>query len=319
LKLRGIPFHPVFDASGARNFDGHGWWYHRFLKPIGMDFKNSTFVAKTTTLHPRKGNMELEHGGFQPKKKFHDCIIVNFRKGFALNAVGLSGPGAKVLFEKKIWQDWPEPFFISFMPIAETDLERLSEMREFVELLQFYKRTFRSPFGLQINMSCPNVGKRAAGNFIEEVEGLLEIAETLNIPLMPKLSVTTDVATAVEIAKLKSCDALCVSNTIPWGQMSDRISWRELFGSDESPLKKYGGGGLSGAPLLPIVEDWVREATLHQKISKPINAGGGILSCQDMLRLKNVGASSIFLGSIAFLRGWRVKKIIQMAHEIFET
>lgn len=319
MKLRGISFHPVLDASGARNFDGSGWWYHHYLKPFGLDFSRSTFVAKTTTIRARKGNMDLQSDGLTPQKKFPDCVVVNFRKAAVLNAVGLSGPGAKALFEMGFWQKWNEPFFLSFMPVESSLESRLSEMKEFVDLVRHYRRDFRSQFGLQINMSCPNVGRQPAPDFLNEVASLLEIAASLEIPLMPKLSVTTSTETAIEIAKLKDCDALCVSNTVPWGQLSDQINWSDLFGTIESPLKKYGGGGLSGAPLFSIVEKWVHEAVQIRKISKPINAGGGILCSDDVARLRRAGASSIFIGSAAFLRGWRVKNIIQKAHQVFEV
>ncbi len=319
MRLRGIPFQSAFDASGVRNFDGSGWWYHQFLRPVGLNFENSTFVSKTTTLYPRAGNLPLSSDGLTALKYFPDCIAINFWKGCALNAVGLSGPGARVLLEKRIWQNWPEPFFISFMSVAESRAERVEEMKKFVDLLKGYQGQFKAKFGLQINLSCPNVGSRSIDDFVSETADLLEAASPLEIPLMPKLSVTTDVVNAVEISKLKGCDALCVSNTIPWGSFSDKINWHSLFGTDESPLKKYGGGGLSGAPLLPLVERWVREAREKHRISIPINAGGGILRADDVDRMKAAGASSIFVGSAAFLRGWRVRGIINRAHQIFSA
>lgn len=313
MNLRGITFRPVLDASGARNFDGRGWWYHSWLKPFGLDFSHSTFVAKTTTLHPRPGNMILGADGLTPAEKFPDCVVVRFWKGAALNAVGLSGPGAKFLLDKGFWQAWPEAFFLSFMAVGSTHSERLKEIEGFVDLLQRYKKDFASSFGLQINFSCPNVSHQKYENFIEEVSEILAVANDLDIPLMPKLSVTTPVEVACEIARLKICDALCVSNTIPWGSFREHISWETIFGSRTSPLEKYGGGGLSGAPLFPLVLEWVSRAIKVHKISKPINAGGGILSSGDVRALKSEGVHSFFLGSAAFLRPWRVRGIIREA------
>ena len=83
-----------------------------------------------------------------------------------------------------------------------------------------------------------------------------------------------------------------------------------------SPLAHLGGGGLSGKPLLPIVAEWVLNAR-KLGIEKPINAGGGILSPDDVDVLKSAGASSVSVSSAAILRGWRVKKIIRRANEIF--
>ncbi len=260
--------------------------------------------------------MKLLSDGITPQKAFPDCVKVDFFKGIALNAVGLSGPGAKALFTTGFWQNWPQPFFLSFMAVGDTPKERLEEVKGFISLLNIYRHDFKAPFGLQINLSCPNVGHRPVDDFVAEAATQLDLLSELKIPLMPKLSVTTPPSTAAQIAEHPACDALCVSNTIPWGQLSDSISWKDLFGTAESPLENYGGGGLSGAPLMPLVEAWVKEAR-KAKITKPINAGGGILCANDVTRLKNAGASSIFVGSAAFLRPWRVRSIIKRAHQIF--
>jgi dihydroorotate dehydrogenase len=64
---------------------------------------------------------------------------------------------------------------------------------------------------------------------------------------------------------------------------------------------------------------WVREAREKHGISIPINAGGGILKTDDVDRMKAAGASSIFVGSAAFLRAWRVRGIINRANQIFSA
>ena len=137
----------------------------------------------------------------------------------------------------------------------------------------------------------------------------------LDVPVMAKLSVTQPVAEARAIAEHPACDALCVSNTIPWGEMGDRIDWDRLFGA-RSPLERFGGGGLSGTPLLPLVAQWVAEAR-REGIAAPINAGGGILGPPDADVLRQAGATSIFVGTIAMLRGWRLARTIQHANRLF--
>lgn len=312
--LRGIEFGPVLDSSGVRNFFGQGYPFHKKLRRFGLSFEGSTFVAKTTTFDRREGNMPLKND-YMPQEYTPRCIVVRFKEGVVLNAVGLSGPGAKILFEDGRWQNMTEPFFISFMSVAETSTQRTIELEKFVALFQSYISSFKAPVGLQINYSCPNVGLKTDA-LIDEVQDGLEIASSLHIPLMPKFNVCMPLDDAEKIAKHKSCDALCVSNTIPWGNYSYLINWSKLFGTKESPLKEFGGGGLSGKPLLPLVAFWVRVARQHG-ITKPINAGGGILSPCDVDALYHAGASSIFVGSVAILRPWRVKKIIQHAHFLF--
>ena len=132
---------------------------------------------------------------------------------------------------------------------------------------------------------------------------------------MVKLSVTQPVADARAIAEHPACDGLCVSNTIPWGEMADRIDWRGLYGT-RSPLERFGGGGLSGAPLLPLVAEWLADAR-REGIAVPINAGGGILKPADVGVLHRAGASSVFVGTIAMLRGWRLARTIRRANRTF--
>lgn len=306
MNLRGLYFGRVWGASGVQGFFGEGYWFHRL--PFGADFTGATFVAKTTTLHERAGNMPLRDD-FTPQERFPKCIVVNQRKGIALNAVGLSGPGTEALFDDGRWLRRTSPFFISFMSVASTPVERIAEFGQFVGIFQSYLPLFRSRVGLQINYSCPNVGLHVE-ELVDEVAEGLRIASHLGIPLVPKFNVVLPVEVAAEISRNKNCDGLCVSNTIPWGQMAGSIDWQQLFGVDESPLANLKGGGLSGKPLLPLILDWLPRARAAG-VKKPINAGGGILSLSDARKVMAAGADSIFLGSIAFLRPWRVSRIIQ--------
>lgn len=315
MKLRGIDFGPVLDASGVQGFFGEGYWYHRFSKSLGLNFYGCTFVAKTTTLHARQGNMPMKKDGITPRELMPRCVKVYFRKGIMLNAVGLSGPGAKVLFQTGRWQTRTEPFFISFMSVEKSLEKRAAELEGFVGLFAKYLPGFSAPVGLQINFSCPNVGLDI-DHLVDEARTGLKMASALGIPLMPKFNVLAPAEAIKEIADSPNCDAICVSNTIPWEKLPETINWKNLFGSDISPLVKLGGGGLSGRPLLPLVIDWVSRAR-KAGIKKPIHAGGGILAPNDLVLLYDAGASSVFIGSVATLRPWRVRPIIRKAHQLF--
>lgn len=326
MKLRGINFGPVLDAAGVRGFFGEGYRHHEFLGPLGPNFAGSTFVAKTTTLEARRGNMPMREDGITAKEWFPKCIFPNFRPGnialswkmflggYMLNAVGLSGPGAEALFKTKRWQERKTPFFVSFMSVKKNRNERLAELEEFVGMFKTNLPNFQGPVGLQMNYSCPNAGINP-DTLVEEVTDGLEIVASLGISLMPKFNVLAPVRAVKEICDHPSCDAICVSNTIPWGSLSEKIDWKKLFGSNTSPLAEFGNGGLSGKPLLSLVIDWVERARA-EGITKPINAGGGILSPGDLNPLCCI-ANSIFIGAAASLRPWRVRQIILKAHEVF--
>lgn len=319
--LRGIDFGPCWGASGVQGWYGEGYPYHRWLGPLGPNFHGMTFVAKTTTLYPRSGNMPLDEHTWAPKEWLPKCVVVKPFAGAVLNAVGLSGPGAAALLTAKTerrWQNRENPFFISFMSVAPKPQDRLDEVRIFTDLLSGHLDEFRSPFGLQVNFSCPNVGLDPS-SLIDETIKALDILEKLAIPLVPKFNVLMPVTAALRVAEHPACDAICMSNTLPFGKLPERINWSKLFGAEISPLASMGGGGLSGAPLHQIVVEWVKEAR-DAGLDTPLNVGGGIMSPRDVDNLVAAGLDfshdSIFLGSVAMLRPWRVAKIVRHANRL---
>lgn len=304
MELRGVDFGRVLCASGARNFFGDGWWYHRLWQWLGLRYDGSTFVSKTTTLLPRAGNMPLE--GTRPKELFPACIKVKPWQGVVLNSVGLSGPGARELLGKGAWYEREEPFFLSFMSVESTVEKRVDEAREFATLLRSFM-PFRAPIALQVNFSCPNVGLKSA--VVLEMWKTLDVLQSLGIPLVPKINAMFPIEDVMSIEGHPAVDAISVSNTIPWGKLPALKPWEDLFG-ETSPLAHLGGGGLSGKPLLPLVLRWVQSARARGW-EKPIIGGGGILSKKDASKMLDAGASAIELGSVSILRPWRVAGIIK--------
>jgi dihydroorotate dehydrogenase len=315
MKLRGIKFRPVYSAAGAQGFFGEGYPYHGWWKLWGLTFKECGFVAKTTTLDPRAGNMPPK-GNLAPQEWRPGCIVVKFRRGVVLNAVGLSGPGAQSLLHDGRWQGRNgEPFFLSFMSVAPSTDQRLRELRQFVVLLKHCLPEFQAQAGLEINFSCPNAGLDAA-ELIDETDAAFTTAAEPGIPLQAKFSATTPVHTVCKACSHPACDALTMSNTIRWGELPDHINWGKLFGTHTSPLKNLGGGGLSGWPLAQIVSDWIREAR-RLGFHKPIWACGGIDCWQAVETMWRAGASGVQLGTVAIVRPWRMRSIIRYANQRF--
>ncbi len=315
MKLRNIDFGNILGASGVQGFFGEGneYWHHKipFFHP---DFSGMTFVAKTTTLNARIGNMPLDDK-LRPKELLPKCIAIKWFSKDALNSIGLSGPGAKALLEMGLWQQRTKPFFISFMSVESGEEKRLIELTEFVELLRWYLPDFKAKIGLQINFSCPNAGLDTS-LLVNEIDEALKIASVLDIPLIPKFSVVQiSTSDAKKIGKNRYCDALCISNTIPWDKLPLTMQLR--FGL-VSPLARFGGGGYSGPYLLPLVKKWVEEAKTED-ITIPINAGGGIFSIEDVNSLYYADADSIFIGTVAMLRPWRVSKIISHVNRLYRV
>lgn len=318
MYLRKTDFGKAIGASGVQGFfSGDEYLYHRVLKHMpGFSFKGLTFVAKTMTLEPKAGNAKLKKDGVSMADVFPDCIYPMHLRGIALNAVELSNIGAQALLEKNIWQQRTNPFMLSFMAVGETKKKRLEEIRNFVELLLLHLSEFKTKIALQINVSCPNT-EHGQIELIEEVIPYLDIASKLYIPLIPKINLTLSQEVVLEISKHPACDAICLTNTIPFGELPNLIPWEKYFGSakkEDSPLAKYGGGGLSGKLLFPLLCDWLKKAQQYG-FKKPFIAGGGIMKSRDVRILSNIyGVGAISPGSVSFLRPLNLRGIIQKAH-----
>ena len=317
--LRGINFHPIFNASGSLNFFGEGWRnYHPLCKAIfreGFDFSGSTFISKTTTLEPREGNMPLRDD-LQSKEWFPGCVKVYPFKRLVLNSVGLSGPGAENLLQRGKWQKRTEAFMISFMSIAKTREERIEEAKKFVQLISREMKNFQAPFGIQINISCPNTG-HPTQDLLLDAFAILEVFNILSVPLDLKIGVADALEAGLDFVKEIEdsglCDCLTCSNTIPWGKLPDLINWQGIFGTKVSPLAHLGGGGLSGWILKPIVINWLKQVRAGG-IKMPIKAGGGILNEKDAFDYVRAGASALEIGSVNLLAPWNVQKIIRLTN-----
>lgn len=316
-------FGTVWGASGATNFFNQGWPFHEQLKRWcpGFDLSRMTFVAKTMTTDPKEGNMPSEPLYQMPLEKSPKCIKRKFWHAVALNAVGLTNRGAKMLFALDKWQTMAHPFFLSFAPQGANAEERHRDTVKFVEIAAREIPRFHAQVGLQLNITCPNTGddvsEANAEALVDEAMIMLTALMALGIPIVVKLNALMPPEKAAEIGEHSACAGITVSNALPWASLPalgiDRV---RLFGSDISPLAEFGGGGLSGAPLFPIVERWVR-GVRNAGFRKHLNAGGGIMRPIHPWILQGAGANSVSIGSMLFLRPWRVKKTIDAAHAAF--
>jgi len=311
MKLQEIDFGNVFCASGAQGFFGEGYWFHKLWGHIGLDFTDVTFVAKTATLLSHKGNMLLTKQ-YSPSNPLPNCIKTKAIRGVMLNSVGLSNPGLGALLATGKWQKRKKPFLISIMSLADTPVERLDEFHLLIEMIHTVMNVLSAPICLQINLSCPNT-RHNPNELIDESAKVLEIAGSLGIPIMPKYSIASAPIKAIcELNDNPNCDAICISNTLPFGW--EGVNWQNSWGTKISPLERFGGGGLSGKILCPLVCEWI--ARLRDAgFTKPINGGGGIMCKNDVIKYHQAGASSIFIGTVAALRPWRVSGIVNQANK----
>ncbi len=321
LILRGVDYGRVLNSAGARGFYAEGYPFHAFWKHLGLDYRDSTFVAKTATLHARLGNMPLDRA-HRPRHLKPACIVVKPIAGVVLNAVGLSNPGIRRL--AGLWNAcgrshdrylprFHPPWMVSIAAVGAGVRERLEEIR--LMGVEMREADLPRPFAVQLNVSCPNV-EHGVADLVQECRASVDVLgqELRGVSILLKINALLDPKVAQDLPG----DGLVVSNTLPWGARlswgsdSLNIGWEAIFGTGASPLAHLGGGGLSGEPLLDIVREWIRIAR-DSGYGRPIVGGGGILKPWDVGYLFRAGADAVELGSIGILRPWRVKKTIRAA------
>lgn len=306
----------------------YNWWLFPFVfrKPLfwARDRPWCAFTAKTTTLNGNTGFMPMKQDGVTPAEWIPKSVWVSWRRDLTVNSVGLSGPPARALFETGDWQARTEPFMLSFMSIRATKGERIDELRQYVAILREFIPEMQAPFALQINFSCPNVGvKHDPRELVGEIEEALRIASVLGVPLVPKVVCTITARQLVEIGELPYCDAVCTTNTLPWGTYPERIDWQRIFGTAESPLVNLdpkssnpNRGGASGWPLLPINCGLISEAR-KLGMETPIIASGGVAGPRTVEMYRIAGANHVEWGSSAARRPFTTRRGIHAAHRIF--
>lgn len=326
---------PVWMASGATGTFGEGYLIDPLKYLGGMSHKGMTFVAKTVTAEPNKGNTPLNEDGFSVRNLFPKSVYVTphlWWEKACLNCFGLSNGGIEAaLSQTKFtrWQDRTKPFMLSFMPVGDQSTW-LTQTRKFVDHLLPELPNFKAFVALQFNASCPNTGKNPLEltPFMTEI---LSILSNLRIPIFVKINAQFPIELAKDVSEHTACSGLIMGNTLPFGaklpEGFPQVDWVRLFGTDQptqSPLAlRFGGdpskaGALSGAPLLPIVCHWIAEAR-EASITCHINAGGGVNGTEDVLEVYNAGASSISLGTISIFRPWKMRQTTAFATKLFRV
>jgi dihydroorotate dehydrogenase len=286
--IRDRDYGRVMNASGARGFFGKDYWHSKLI-----NWGDTPFVTKTCTLNETKGNMALTND-YTPKKLWPDCIYIDFVKGIMLNAVGLSNPGYLALARENRW-----------------DEEAVISIKLNEEEVDQFVREYGRPNPLQLNWSCPNNRRDENRKIFKVLDGL----EPLDRTLFVKLSMLEETQFLLEVADHPAVDCLVIGNTIPFNHPS--IEWSKWVKGN--PLEKYGGGGLSGKPLVDLCWQAVRKVR-DKGYRGPLVAGGGVLGWWDSVSLLTGGADAVEIGSGCVLRPWQVNKVIRkLTHEYHAT
>jgi dihydroorotate dehydrogenase (NAD+) catalytic subunit len=207
------------------------------------------------------------------------------RPGGMLNSIGLQNPGVDAVIEKygPIWQGWDVPVIVN---IAGESIEDYVEVARRVDGVP-------GVAGIELNISCPNVGKGGLQFAIDRDAAravTAAVRRATELPLMVKLSPNVaDVRPIAKAIEEAGADAISAINTLSGLAVSpDRK--RALLGNTF--------GGLSGPAIKPVALRIVYEVA--QVVSIPIVAIGGVTSIDDVLDFLACGAVAVQVGTAIF-------------------
>jgi dihydroorotate dehydrogenase (NAD+) catalytic subunit len=254
---------PILVASGTF---GYGTEYADVVEVQRL----GAICCKGTTLRPRVGN---------PTPR------VTETPGGMLNSIGLQNPGVDAVIEKyaSTWAGWEVPVIVN---VAGESIADFSEVARRLDGLP-------GVAGIELNISCPNVGKGGIQFAIDaDAAGAVTAAvrRATDLPLLVKLS--PNVADIRPIARAiadAGADALTAINTLSGIAVApDRA--RPLLGNIY--------GGLSGPSVKPVALRIVYEVT--QVVDIPVVAIGGVTELADVLDFLAVGAVAVQVGTAIF-------------------
>lgn len=254
---------PILVASGTF---GYGVEYGDV---VDVD-RLGAICCKGTTLKPRIGNVT-------PR--------VTETPGGMLNSIGLQNPGVDAVIEKyaSTWATWRTPVIVNVAGESVDDYVEVVRRLEGVPGIA----------GIELNISCPNVGKGGL-QFAIDADAAAAVTAAVrratDLPLLVKLSPNVaDVRPIAKAIAAAGADALTAINT---------LSGIAVAPNRTRPLLGNIYGGLSGPAVKPVALRIVYEVA--QVVDIPIVAIGGVTELADVLDFLAVGAVAVQVGTAIF-------------------
>jgi len=264
VQIGGIKMkNPIMLASGT-------YEYNNTTKGLLDINKLGAIVTKTVTLNPKEGN--------PPPRTCETYAGM-------LNAIGLENKGVGYFINRVV----PElkrqkiPIIASISGKSSEEIERLTRRLDKVKGIA----------GIELNLSCPNVGEtvliaqdpKATHNAV--IQARKETKKTIIAKLSPNV---TDIREIARAAEQGGADAVSLVNTVS-GMAIDIESRRSALGNIT--------GGLSGPAIKPIALKMVFETAKAVKV--PVIGIGGILESSDVIEFLMAGATAVEIGTGTFV------------------
>lgn len=207
---------------------------------------------------------------------------------YFLNAVGLSNPGVEAGIEEleKFKELCSAPLIGSVFAGTRDEFVEVSE------------KICEAPIDmLELDLSCPNVGKEFGEPFAyskEAIEVITTRVKALSrVPVIIKLSPNAwNIGELAKVAEASGADAITAVNTVSGMAINVRA---------RAPILHNKAGGISGPALFPIALKCVYD--VYEAVKIPIIGTGGVTSGEDALAMIMAGATLVGVGSAVYYRG----------------
>jgi dihydroorotate dehydrogenase (NAD+) catalytic subunit len=223
--------------------------------------------------------------GAHSRDGYKNPTVIKIEQGY-LNAIGLANPGVKEFEEEiRIAKEGGVPVIGSVYGFS---------VREFVSVSK--KMESYGADALELNLSCPNVGK--AGAFFCTTEELAyevvkAVKESVGVPVIAKLTANTgDIVAIAKACERAKCDAITAINTLRAMKIDIRA---------KIPILGNKIGGLSGPAIKPVAVGSVYE--IFRETKTPVIGCGGISTGEDAIEFLMAGASAVQIGVGVASRG----------------
>jgi dihydroorotate dehydrogenase (NAD+) catalytic subunit len=259
-------------------------WGAEYGQFYGLD-RVGALVGKAVTLHPRLGN---------PGPR-----IVETPAGM-LNAIGLQNDGLDAFLGSTL----PRLEGVDTRVVANLSA---TSVPDYVALAAAMQQAPRVD-AVEVNVSCPNVGRHGA-DFCLEPDTVAEVVAAVRgataKPLLCKLSPNvTDIVAIAQAAADAGADALSLVNTFI-GMAIDVERRRPVLANTT--------GGLSGPAIRPIAVRMVYEVSRAVRV--PVVGIGGIATAHDALEFLIAGATAVQVGTANFANPMACVEIVEGIEE----
>jgi dihydroorotate dehydrogenase len=269
-------------SGGAMGYNGLGWIHEQPLKAFGLlnphYFLNET---KTITLPPREGF-------YRPWKPWDTIRLIrkNGKVVGVVNSFGLRNPGLAWFIQNvaSYIESRGVDLAVSIFSDSDDSPVELGKMAAALSRFHHIK-------AIGYNCSCPNTPSGIQSNPEKLAEGAVAIRKNCGFPIIAKLSPSHDIERIVPLLE-NEVEAFAI-NSARWGM---------VFPKTESPLAKYGGGGVSGK--IAQLHTWDTAERIKRSTNVPVIVPS-MWDYEDIAKMRERGFQAFSYSSVFIPFPWR--------------